>query len=322
MKKAVAAIAIIGVVVLSIAAAFWAGPGSRSSSKRAKGGQIGLVRVEGTITAGEGGMSLLGGGSVGAETIVKQLDAVAKDPTIKAVVLRVNSPGGSAVASWEMGEAIKRVKEAGKPVVVSMGDSAASGGYWISTFADKIVASPGTMTGSIGVIMQTANLTEIYDKIGYRTEVIKSGPYKDIGSPAREMTEAERQMLQDMMMQTYEQFVQVVAEGRKMSPDKVRAYADGRILTGKQALNLGLVDELGDLHRAVRLAAEMAELPGEPTVKEIGGSTSPLGALLGGKADSSVLKEVLTRLFLERGADAQGNLPSPQALQPELGTVR
>src|SRR5690606_9564544 len=142
--------------------AFWQGTGREvGSPKGPSGGQVALVRVEGTIVSGEGSGSLLSGAGAGSETIVKHLDRAAEDPAVKAVVLRVNSPGGSVVASWEIAEAVRRVQDAGKSVVVSMGEGAASGGYWISAGADRIIASPDTMTGSIGVILQVGNLSEV-----------------------------------------------------------------------------------------------------------------------------------------------------------------
>ncbi|BAD41777.1 putative proteinase IV [Symbiobacterium thermophilum IAM 14863] len=282
MKRWIAAGAIVAIVVLSLAVAFWQGTGREvGSPKGPSGGQVALVRVEGTIVSGEGSGSLLSGAGAGSETIVKHLDRAAEDPAVKAVVLRVNSPGGSVVASWEIAEAVRRVQDAGKPVVVSMGESAASGGYWISAGADRIIASPDTMTGSIGVILQVGNLSEVYEKVGYKTYTFKSGPFKDMGSPDREMTDAERDLLQDLVDETYEAFVPVVAEGRGMDEAQVRKIADGRILTGRKALELGLVDELGDLKRAVQVAAELAGLPGEPEVREMNRANGLLGALLG-----------------------------------------
>lgn len=292
-KKGLAAAAVIlGVMALSVVVALWA-RGSRSNrsglpSVVRSGDTVGIVRVEGTIADGSGGS--LFGGEVLAQDIIDQLDDAADDPTISAVVLRINSPGGSASASWEIAEAIQRVKDAGKPVVVSMGDSAASGGYWIAAGADWIVATPSTLTGSIGVIMETANMEELFNKIGYQSEVIKSGPYKDIGSSSREMLPEERTMLQQMVDNIYQQFVQVVAEGRHMTLDAVRAVADGRVMTGSQAKELGLVDELGDLHAACLKAGELAGIEGDVQVEELGAGSSPLQALFGAKMDDSSLE--------------------------------
>jgi len=282
MKRWIAAGVVITITVLSLVVAFWQGPNPGIGRQtRVSDGAVALVRVEGTIVSGGGGTSLFSGAVAGSEDIVELLDEVAEDPSLKALVLRVNTPGGSVVASWEISEAIKRVQAAGKPVVVSMGESATSGGYWISAGADRIIASPDTLTGSIGVIMQFQNLTEVYAKIGYKTDTFKSGPYKDIGNPGREMTEAERVFLQELVDETYEVFVQLVAEGRDMSRADVLKVADGRVFTGRKALELGLVDELGDLKHAVRVAGELAGIAGEPTVRELSGSGWLFGNLLG-----------------------------------------
>lgn len=312
MKKQVGAIVISAIVIASLGVAAFTGP--RASGEKGglpKTSQIGLVRVEGAIT-GSSAAGLFG--SSGTEGVVKSLDKAAKDPSIKALVLRVNSPGGGVVASWEIGEAVKRVQTAGKPVVVSMGDSAASGGYWISAGADRIIASPGTMTGSLGVIMQTQDLSAIYEKLGYKTEVIKSGAFKDIGSPNRPMSEAERKILQDMLMETYNQFVDVVASGRKMDPAKVREIADGRVYSGRQALELGLVDELGDMHRAVQVAGELAKLPGEQKVRELNGKGTPLDALLGSDAKGSLARGFLSWLL---AGQMEAGLQGPQSVEPQ-----
>ncbi|MEW8978629.1 MAG: signal peptide peptidase SppA [Symbiobacterium sp.] len=280
MKRWVAGIALITVVVLSLAVALWQGPNAGERTSRAAGGEIALLRVEGVMETGESSGGLLGG-YAGSDDIVAQLDEVAEDPTLKAVVMRVNSPGGSLVAAWEISEAIKRVQAAGKPVVVSMGETAASAAYWISAAADWIIANPATQTGSIGVILQVQNLAGIYEKLGYELETFKSGTYKDIGNPAREMTDDERALLQELVDEAFADFVQAVAEGRGMDPEQVRAIADGRILTGRKALELGLVDELGDLKRSVEVAGELAGIEGEPSVREMNKGNSLFGALLG-----------------------------------------
>jgi protease-4 len=147
-----------------------------------------------------------------------------------------------------------------------MGAVAASGGYYIAAAAQKIYANPGTITGSIGVILQFTNLEELFRKIGFRMEIVKSGPYKDVGNPAREMTPEERAYLQDLIDNVHQQFVRAVAQGRRMEEEKVREVADGRIFTGEQAKELGLVDELGDLKDAINAAAKMAGIEGEPKV--------------------------------------------------------
>ncbi|PKM82292.1 MAG: signal peptide peptidase SppA, partial [Firmicutes bacterium HGW-Firmicutes-13] len=178
-------------------------------------------------------------------------------------------PGGSAAASQEINSEIKKLREEGKVVVVSMADVAASGGYYIAAAADKILANPGTTTGSIGVIMQVTNLEELYEKIGMEIETIKSGEQKDIGNPARPMTEEERSILQSISNDIYDQFVDAVAEGRNLSRERVLELADGRIFTGRQAFELDLIDELGDLYDAVEKAAELAGLD-QIVIKEYG----------------------------------------------------
>lgn len=304
MKKQglVGAIVIVGVLVLSVVMALVVGRGDVSLMPRSllssqTGDTVGIVRIEGAIY--DGSTTSLFGGEALAQEIIDQLDSAADDPSIAAVVLRINSPGGSASASWEIAEAIRRVQEAGKPVVVSMGDTAASGGYWIASAADYIVATPSTMTGSIGVIMEMANLEALYEKIGYRSEVLKSGPYKDIGSSSREMLPEEREILQSMINQIYEQFIQVVAEGRKMDPAAVRAIADGRVMTGTQAVELGLVDEIGDLHEACLVAADLAGIEGDPWVEELSGGSSPFDVFFSLESDSSLLRELAGQLLLK-----------------------
>jgi len=215
------------------------------------GDKVALVRVEGPI--------------IEAKSIIDELDGYKKDNSIKAIVLRVNSPGGGVVPSQEIYDEVKRLA-AKKKVVVSMGSLAASGGYYISAPATKIVANPGTLTGSIGVIMEVPNVKVLMDKIGVKIEVIKSGKHKDIASPFRGIGKEDRAILQGVMDDVHEQFISAVSEGRKMSIDKVREIADGRIFSGSQAIKAGLVDELGDLDDAIKTAARIAGIKGEPEV--------------------------------------------------------
>jgi protease-4 len=200
-----------------------------------------------------------------AEPTIENLTNFTKDDSVKALVLRIESPGGGVSPSQELYEEVRRTVQK-KPVVVSMGAVAASGGYYIAAAAQKIYANPGTITGSIGVILQFTNLEELFRKIGFRMEIVKSGPYKDVGNPAREMTPEERAYLQDLIDNVHQQFVRAVAQGRRMEEEKVREVADGRIFTGEQAKELGLVDELGDLKDAINAAAKMAGIEGEPKV--------------------------------------------------------
>jgi protease-4 len=203
---------------------------------------------------------------ISSEHIVEELNDYADDSSINAIVIRVDSPGGGVVPSQEIYNAVKHARQEGKKVVVSMGSVAASGGYYVAAAADLIVANPGTMTGSIGVKMEFANIEKLLEKIGIKGMVVKSGEYKDVGSPFREMTENEQLLLQGVIDDVQTQFVMAVAEGRKLPEADVRAIADGRIFTGQQALALKLVDQMGDLEHSIRAAAGLAGIKGKPYV--------------------------------------------------------
>ncbi len=213
------------------------------------GERIGVVEVSGMLTS--------------SEPTVKQLIAFKDDDSIKAVILRVDSPGGAVAPSQEIHDEVSRLAET-KPVVVSMASVAASGGYYVSIPAQRIFANPGTITGSIGVIMQVTNFQELYGKLGLKNQVVKSGEHKDLGSPLRPMTPEDRQILQGVIDDVYDQFVTTVSNDRKLPLDKVKLLADGRIFTGRQAKEAGLVDELGGLRDAIRVAADLAGIVGEP----------------------------------------------------------
>jgi protease-4 len=187
-----------------------------------------------------------------ASSVIKQLRRAAKDNRVKGVLLRINSPGGTVPTSQELSDLVIALKEK-KPVVVSMADLAASGGYYVASQANAIVAEPGTLTGSIGVILSTMNLKGLADKIGLEPEVIKSGKFKDLASPYRAMTAEDKQILEALINDSYEQFVGAVAAGRKMSVEDVKKIADGRIYSGRQALKLKLVDKLGGYDLALDL---------------------------------------------------------------------
>lgn len=210
------------------------------------------------------------GGIYDSEPIVRQLKRWGDSRSVKAILLHVDSPGGAVAPSQEIYAEILRVREEEeKIVIVSMSSLGASGAYLISCAADKIMANPGTITGSIGVLMQFPTVGKLFDKIGIKYEKIKSGELKDVGSVDRRMTREEREMLRDMVMDTYEQFVDVVAEGRGMDREEVYALADGSVFSGRQAYKLNLVDTLGGFEDAIRLAADLAGISDEPkTVKE------------------------------------------------------
>jgi protease-4 len=213
--------------------------------------KVALVRIEGPI--------------LDSKNAVDEIKEYAKDSAIKAIILRIDSPGGAVAPSQEIYSEVKKAA-AKKKVVVSMGSIAASGGYYIASPATKIIANPGTLTGSIGVIMEIPNIEGLMNKIGIKTEVIKSGKNKDIGSMFRTMKKEERELLQGLMDNVHEQFIRAVAEGRKKKIEDIRKIADGRVFTGEQALSYGLVDELGTLEDATRAAAKLAGITEEPEV--------------------------------------------------------
>lgn len=269
MSKRLIVIIIIAFVLISALAGMFMIPKRSIGNTQSPENVIGVIKIEGTIMGGSGSIGIFGS-QPGADSIIKQLREAEKDDNVEAVVLRINSPGGAAAASREIRDQVVKLGKSGKKVVASMGDVAASGGYMVACAADKILANPSTTTGSIGVIMQLQNTEELYDKLGIRTITIKSGPHKDMGSPDRPLTEEEREILQSMIDDMYDQFVSVVAEGRNMTKEEVRQVADGRVFTGRQALELGLVDQLGDFYDAVEVAKEMAGIDGEVTLKEYG----------------------------------------------------
>jgi protease IV len=205
-------------------------------------------------------------GIISARRTSELLDELAENDDVKAIVIRINSPGGAVVASDELAQKIKAVN-AKKPIVFSFADVSASGGYYIAANASKIVANPATITGSIGVIAEFPEVSGLLELVGVELRTIKSGSLKDMGSPTRQFTEQERQVFQTMIDEAYGQFTQVVADGRKMDIAKVKQIADGRIYTGKQAKELGLVDELGSTDTAIDLAAQLAQIE-DPSVIE------------------------------------------------------
>jgi protease-4 len=270
MKKRLIAGFVLGAVVFFLVLTVALLPTARFGTETVAGsGEIGIIYIDGIITGGRSGGGFLGSQG-NSEEIAARLREAAKNPRLKAVVIRINSPGGTASASQEISTEVERLKQAGKKVVVSMGDMAASGAYWIATGADQIVANPATITGSIGVIIETQNMQSLFGKIGLSTETFKSGPYKDMGSPSRPVTPEERVIFQSMIDDIYDQFINVVSKGRGMDIAAVKTLADGRVFTGQQAKELGLVDQLGNHYDAIDLAARLAGISGEPQVVELG----------------------------------------------------
>ncbi|MBI2988828.1 MAG: signal peptide peptidase SppA [Deltaproteobacteria bacterium] len=220
-------------------------------------------------------LSLLGGEGVGvleiagsindSQEAIRNLKQFGETNGIKAVVVRINSPGGGVAPTQEIFEEIEKVKK-NKPVIASLGGMATSGGYYIASACSQVVANPGTLTGSIGVIMELGNMEELLRKIGLKGYNIKSGPHKDIGSPLRPLSAEEKAILQSLVDNVHGQFIRAVAKGRRMSEDKVRALADGRVYSGEQAKGLGLVDLLGNMEDAIDLAAKRGGIKGAPQV--------------------------------------------------------
>jgi len=213
--------------------------------------RVGVVEITGVISSSRDAIELM--------------DRYERDSHVRAVVIRIDSPGGGVVPAQEIYDRVGRLKKK-KKVVISMGSVAASGGYYIACAGDRVIANPGTITGSIGVIIQFSQVRRLLDKIGVEPTVIKGGKYKDVGSPVREMTADERALIQGVVDDIYDQFLDAVATGRAISKDEVRSLAEGKIYTGKQALALGLVDELGNEKHAIRVAARLAGIEGKPHV--------------------------------------------------------
>ncbi|HEX7124583.1 MAG TPA: signal peptide peptidase SppA [Thermodesulfobacteriota bacterium] len=219
----------------------------------ARGGKVAVVDLTGVI--------------VDSTRVVRALRRHGANPAVKAIVLRIDSPGGGVGPAQEIFEEIKRLRQKEqKKVVASMGAMAASGGLYVAMAADRVVANPGTITGSIGVIVQFLNLEGLGEKVGVRAVVVKSGPFKDIGSPARPMSDEDRRILQAVIDDVYEQFVRAIVIERGLPEAEVRKFADGRVFSGRQARQLGLVDAEGNLWTAIHEAAVLANIPGEPDV--------------------------------------------------------
>jgi len=234
-----------------------------------------VLVVGGLARGGDGAAALFGprvaiveleGLIVDVDDLVSELKTDRENPSVRAVVLRINSPGGVVGPSQELHDAILRLRQAGKPVVASMGAVAASGGYYVAVACDQIYANPGTLTGSIGVIMQMANVEQLLKKVGVDYVVVKAGAYKDVGNFSRPMTPDERRVLQALLDDVHGQFIDAVAKGRKLDRDEVARFADGRVFSGRQARDLKMVDALGGLEDAVLAAGKLAGLPSPPAV--------------------------------------------------------
>jgi protease-4 len=213
--------------------------------------RVALIRLEGPI--------------FDSKETIDELKKYVKDNSVKAIVFRIDSPGGAVAPAQEIYAEVRKAVSK-KKIVVSMGSVAASGGYYIASPATRIIANPGTLTGSIGVIMEIPNVEGLMNKLGIKTEVVKSGRHKDLASVFRGIKKEEREILQNVLDNVHEQFIMAVAQGRNMLPDDVKKIADGRIFTGEQALKVGLIDGLGNLEDAIKSAAQLAGIKGEPEI--------------------------------------------------------
>lgn len=264
---------VIGVVLTTVIVCLLSG------SEWFKGSRVGEIEITGTI--------------LGSRSTLKSLKQFRKDPAIKAILLRIDSPGGAVAPSQEIYMEVRRTV-AVKPVVVSMGSVAASGAFYIASAATRILADPGTLTGSIGVIIHLPNMQGLFDKIGYKTITIKSGQFKDIGDPDRQMTPAEQALLQSTIDATYKQFVRDVSRARNLPEADVRKIADGRIILGEDALTLKLIDQIGNYEDALQEAGRLGGIKGEPAVEQAKKSESSLLDLLIGSKASERLNNILS----------------------------
>ena len=254
-RDIVVGLVIAGVVVLflmMVVISFWGLSKQQGISIVSVGDKVAIIEVNGVIES--------------SEDIIRQLKKYGDDSSIPVIILRIDSPGGAVAPSQEIYKQILKVREEGTYVVVSISSLAASGGYYIACAGDTILANPGSLTGSIGVIFSFLTFEGLMDKVGIQLEVLKSGELKDVGNFSREMTQREREMLQAAISDVYDQFVMVVSDGRNLDINQVEDIADGSIFTGNQALELGLVDKLGGLEDAIALAGEMADLGDKPRI--------------------------------------------------------
>jgi protease-4 len=290
---------LIFALVCATCAGFFVIAASLGTSDLAVGPAVAVVRVEGVILSGDPPVGPFGTPSGAYSGVVRDhLRQADQDPNVKAVVLHVNSPGGSVVGSDEIHQQVLAMS---KPVIVSMGELAASGGYYVSAPADEIFANSGTLTGSIGVISQFINIGGLLEEYGVEVTTIKSGEFKDIGSLFRSMSDEEQATWQTIIDETYAEFVKIVADGRGLPVEAVKEIADGSIYSGRQAMELGLVDELGNQAAAIQRAAELGDIKGEPRIVEYEVPFSIFQGLLGMTRPTSPLSEVTSLLDRAHG---------------------
>lgn len=311
---------VVMVLLLGTMGAFLSGTsGPKGPSKDC----VGLINVTGVITSGEAdGGPFSGASGAEAQTIIDQLETARTDKNIRSIVIWINSPGGSAAGSDAVYNEIEKVRTSGKNVVVAMGDVAASGGYYIASAADRIYANGATLTGSIGVISELPNFSDPngwIKKSGYDEIVVKSGKFKDMGNPFRPMTGEEKAMFQDMVNDIYNQFLTAVSEARKIPKEQLRPIADGRVFTGRQALKLHLIDQIGTLKDAISYAGVQGGLSADPVVYKL--SRSPFERIFGdtqsmyqGSAD----RKLLGLLLLDPRIAALSKAMTRESMPPEV----
>ncbi|RPI17093.1 MAG: signal peptide peptidase SppA [Ignavibacteriae bacterium] len=271
----------VGIGFMILAAAIKSGSSEHYS--RGSGDKIALVEINDVIMS--------------SETTVEQIKKYREDKSIKAIILRINSPGGGVAASQEIYEEVKKTRDGGKIIVVSMGSIAASGGYYIAVGSNHIVANPGTLTGSIGVIAQFYTIKDLADKLGIKENTFKSGNLKDAGNPFREMNDSDKAYFQDVVNNSFSQFIDVVARERKMDKEKLMPYANGRVFTGLQAKEYGLIDELGTFEDAINITAKLAGIEGEPRIVRERKKFSIFEQIIGAKMED--VTDLKNKLFEE-----------------------
>jgi len=290
----VLAVVAVGVTVLFLAAFSPSGEQSEAVWSSGSGGKIAVVDLKGEITS--------------SDEVVRQVKRYREDHSVKAILLHIDSPGGAVVPSQEMYEEVRKTRDSGKPVVVSMGSLAASGGYYVACGGTRLVANRGTLTGSIGVISGFLQMEEALKKLGLGVRTIKAGKLKDAGVPTRRMTEDDQRYFQQLMDDVHRQFMDVVAKERKLSGEKVRGLSDGRVYTGEQAVKLGLVDTIGTFQDAVAITAQIAGITGEPTVVKTKKRQTFVESLFGDAAETA--KELKQQLL--SGPVLSYRYPGPQ----------
>lgn len=272
---------IVIIIAISVVSSFFQPTDKRIKGERWAKDKIAILYIDGIILGGRKDEGIFSSRITTSDEVVEILKDIKKDKDIKAVVIRLNSPGGSIAAAQEIFDEIIKLKKDGRKIVASFADIATSGAYYVSLACDQIIANPGTLTGSIGVIMEIHNMEELLKKIGIDFEIIKSGKYKDIGIPTRKLKKDEREILQNLLDDVYDQFISEVSRSRKMKISDVKKIADGRVFTGRQAKELKLIDKLGNFEYAIKTAMTLAKIKGDVKIIEYKDDISPLRELFG-----------------------------------------